>query len=71
MELKMKRTKPLAVIANDTGLSEGYISRVFSGSRIPRVHNAKAIASSLGLTLDEFYDSYLKEHCERLLHYEM
>ena len=61
----MKPNKTYREIAEDTGLSISYISRVFSGDRIPRVHYAKLIAESIGYDLGEFYNVYLRDHCEK------
>ena len=61
----MRPHKSYREIAEQTGLSGSYISRVFSGERIPRVHYAKLIANSLGMSLDDFYVDYLRDHCEK------
>ena len=50
-------------VAEKTGLSAGYISKVFSGKRIPRVHNFKRIADALRLTMEDLYN-HLKKFYE-------
>ena len=62
--MKTKFQHPLTQIAKDTGISVSYISRVFSGERIPRVHYFKRIADAMGLTLDQLY-AKLKHFYER------
>ncbi len=57
----MKPDKALTQIAWETGLSLSYISRVFNGKRIPRLHYAKLLANSLGISLDELWEM-LEEH---------
>ncbi len=42
-------------IAKKSKISVSYISRVFSGERIPRVHYFKRIADAMGLSMDDLY----------------
>jgi transcriptional regulator with XRE-family HTH domain len=51
----MKDKPDLTPIATKSGLSLSYISRVFSGDRIPRVHYFKKIADAMGLSMDTLY----------------
>lgn len=46
----------LTGIAVVTGLTQGYLSRVFSGERTPTIPVAKKIAKALDLNLQELVD---------------
>lgn len=43
-------------IGRKTGLSLSGVSRILSGGRNPRVDNLRAVASELGVSMDELYD---------------
>jgi transcriptional regulator with XRE-family HTH domain len=42
-------------IAQGTGLSASYVSRIFDGTRSPSMMAAERIASHLGISVGEFY----------------
>ena len=44
----------LSAIARNVGCSPSHLSRVFSGSAYPSLATGRAIAYSLGMTVDEF-----------------
>lgn len=46
---------PLKDIAEETGLSISYISRVLSGDRQPRIMNFAKIARALKMSMDNLY----------------
>jgi transcriptional regulator with XRE-family HTH domain len=54
----------LTPIAEQTGLSVSYISRVFNGERIPRVHYFKKIADAMSISMDALYEK-LKRFYEK------
>lgn len=41
-------------IARTQGIDRGYVSRILSGQRVPRIPHAKKIAAALGMGLEEF-----------------
>lgn len=47
----------IAAVSRETGMDQGYLSRVFSGQRTPSMFRAQAIADVLGFELERFVNA--------------
>lgn len=47
----------IAAVSRKTGYDQGFLSRVFSGKRIPNMVFAQNIADAIGFSLDRFVDA--------------
>ncbi len=45
--------KKLIEVSRDTGIPKGTLSRYKNGHRVPKITDAKKIADSLGITLED------------------
>ena len=47
----------LSAISRQQNIDHSYLSRIFSGERIPRITHARKIALAIGMGLEEFLDA--------------